>query len=62
MNFIVGIILGAVFAGFFGYAGGVDEGYRRGYMNCVEHRAKTMLLQDARDLCTTTMNYSQKVK
>lgn len=60
MNFIVGIILGSAFAGFFGYAAGIDEGYSRGYRNCVEHRAKTMLLQEARDLCTTTTKYKMK--
>jgi len=62
MNFVVGLIIGAAIAGFFGYAGGIDEGYSRAYRKCVEHRAKTTMLQEARDSCTASIKYPYRVK
>ena len=62
MNFVVGLIIGAALAGFFSYAGGIDEGYSRAYRNCVEHRAKTTMLQEARDSCWASIDHPRRVK
>ncbi len=51
MQFILGVVAGALLAGLFGFAGGIDEGGQRAYKHCVEHQAKTAMLRDARDYC-----------